>query len=72
MPRIGPISRRSFITNLRRLGFDGPYVGRRHMFMVRGPIRLWVPNPHQGDISRALLDQLLRQAGIERDEWEAL
>jgi len=30
---------------------------------------LYVPNPHQGDISRGLLAKIL-QAGIDRDEWE--
>ena len=29
-------------------------------------------NPHQGDISRRLLERLLRQAEISRDEWESL
>ena len=31
-----------------------------------------IPNPHQGDISRDLMMRILRQAGVEREEWERL
>jgi hypothetical protein len=30
------------------------------------------PIPHQGDIGRDLLARILRQAGVDRDEWERL
>jgi hypothetical protein len=40
--------------------------------MVKGQRRVYLPNPHEGDIGRELLAKLLRQAGIERDEWEKL
>lgn len=72
MPTWGPISRRDFIRALRKLGFEGPYPGGRHMFMVRGTQRLVIPNPHQGDIGIQLLSRLLRDAGIAREEWEKL
>ena len=35
-------------------------------------IRVVLPNPHQGDISRDLLARILRQAGISREEWVEL
>jgi hypothetical protein len=35
-------------------------------------IKLRIPNPHTQDISRGLLVRILRQARIEREEWEAL
>jgi len=72
MPPFGPIRRSDLIRNLRQLGFEGPYSGGKHQYLVKGQIRLVVPNPHQGDISRDLLTRILRQAGIERDEWERL
>jgi predicted RNA binding protein YcfA (HicA-like mRNA interferase family) len=72
MPAIGPIKRRDLIANLRRVGFSGPYSGARHEFMVKGELKLYVPNPHEGDIGRALLLRILRQAGIDRREWEGL
>lgn len=72
MPHLGPIKRKDLIYYLRRLGFEGPYSGRRHRFMMKGNITLWVPNPHQGDIAEDLLMRILKQARISRAEWEAL
>ncbi len=54
------------------LGFDGPYSGGRHLFMIRGALKLRIPNPHTGDISKSLLAQILRQGGISRDQWNSL
>lgn len=53
------------------LGFDGPFSGGRHEFLVRGNRRLILPNPHRGDISVDLLTRILKQAGVSREEWEA-
>jgi predicted RNA binding protein YcfA (HicA-like mRNA interferase family) len=70
MPPFGPISRRELIRCLRALGFDGPYAGGKHAFMIKDDITLRVPNPHQGDIGRELLARILRQAGVSRAQWE--
>lgn len=72
MPVIGPIHRNDLIRLLRRLGFFGPFSGGKHQFMYRGENRLVLPNPHKGDISTSLLVRILKQAGISREEWEAL
>ena len=72
MARIGPISRRTLIRNLRALGFEEPRPRGRHEIMRRGPAWVVIPNPHRGDISADLLARLLRQAGVTRDEWEKL
>lgn len=72
MPRIGPIKRTDLVQYLRRLGFDGPFPGRKHQIMHKGDISLRIPNPHRGDVSVDILTRLLRQARIQRDEWEAL
>ena len=40
--------------------------------MIKGEITLRLPNPHQSDIGKELLVRILRQAGIERGEWEIL
>jgi len=39
-----PCKRRLFIKRLRKLGFDGPYSGARHQFMVYENHRLSVPS----------------------------
>jgi hypothetical protein len=72
MPRIGAIKRKDLIYYLKLLEFDGPYVGSKHQFMVRGNTTLRIPNPHRGDISEDLLVRILKQAGISRGEWEDL
>ncbi len=72
MPPLGPITRRDFIHYLKRLGFDGPYSGGNPQYMVKGQLRLTLPNPHQHDISKEFLCRILRQAGIEVHEWETL
>ncbi|MGC9397276.1 MAG: type II toxin-antitoxin system HicA family toxin [Anaerolineae bacterium] len=71
MPRLVPVSRRELIRRLVTLGFDGPYAGGRHEFLLRGDMRLILPNPHRGEISVDLLTRLLRQARITREEWES-
>ena len=71
MPRLSPVSRREFIRRLRDLGYDGPYTGGRHEFMLRDDRRLILPNPHRQTVGADLLTRLLRQAGITRQEWDS-
>ena len=70
MPLWGPTKRRALIRGLRTLGFEGPFSGGRHEFMVKGELVLTIPNPHKGDIGPELLAIVLRQAGITRAQWE--
>jgi predicted RNA binding protein YcfA (HicA-like mRNA interferase family) len=72
MPPWGPTSRRRLIQGLRTLGFEGPHPGGRHMIMQRGDVTITLPNPHRGDIGIGLLATVLRQAGVSREEWEAV
>lgn len=72
MPPIGPIKRTDLIRYLRTLGFEGPYAGGKHQYMIKGLLRLTLPNPHHSEIGPALLTRILRQAGIDRATWEQL
>jgi len=72
MPLFVPVKRQDLISHLQQLRFEGPYSGGKHQYMVRGDVTVRVPNPHQADIGRELLARILRQAGITRNEWEAL
>ena len=72
MPRLGSIKRKDLIRYLRELGFDGPYSGGKHEYMIRSGPPLILPNPHPGDLSKGLVARILRQAGINREDWEAL
>jgi hypothetical protein len=38
--------------------------------MARGTLKLRIPNPHRSDISKSLVAEILRQAGITVKEWE--
>jgi hypothetical protein len=42
--RWAPCKRRAFIHRLRELGFEGPYSGTRHQFMVYEQHRLAIPS----------------------------
>jgi predicted RNA binding protein YcfA (HicA-like mRNA interferase family) len=72
VPVFGPVSRRDLIRNLKKLGFEGPYKGKKHDFMVKGDLTPRIPNPHRGDISRDLLGRILEQAGVSKEEWRGL
>ena len=72
MPRLGAIKRQDLIRYLKQLGFAGPYSGGKHPFMLRGNRTLSLPNPHRSEIGTGFLSRILRQAGIEKSEWEKL
>jgi predicted RNA binding protein YcfA (HicA-like mRNA interferase family) len=57
------------VRRLRELGFEGPYRGGKHPYMVKGDLVLTIPNPHRKEISVDLLRRILKRAGISREEW---
>ena len=69
MPPLSPIKRRDLIRRLRTFGFEGPYAGGKHEYMVKETLKLFIPNLHRGEISKSLLSKILRQAGIDVDDW---
>ena len=69
MPKLGPISLRTFIARMRKSGFAGPYQEGKHPYMIKRTVTLTIPNPHEKEISQDLLVRLLRQAGISRAQW---
>ena len=71
MPRLTPISWRDLILRLRKMGFDGPFQGGKHPYMIRDDVVITVPNPHRRTTSVDLLSRILRQAGVSRDQWLA-
>ncbi len=72
MPSFGPIKRKHLIRHLKQAGFQGPYAGGNHQFMIKDDITITLPNPHKSDIGRDFLSRILRQAQISRSEWEEL
>ena len=51
------------------MDFDGPFQGGKHPYMIRGDLVLTLPNPHKKEIGVDLIQRILRQAGISREEW---
>jgi len=70
MSRLQPSSWAGLVRKLKALGFAGPFYRGKHPYMIRGTIRLKIPNPHRQDIGIDLLARILRQAEISREQWE--
>jgi predicted RNA binding protein YcfA (HicA-like mRNA interferase family) len=76
MSRWTPCKKNDFIRRLRKLGFDGPYSGARHQFMVYQQHRLTVPSNSEYSISqlRMMIRELEAILGrsVSADEWNGL
>ena len=64
------VSWRKLVKNFRKLGFDGPYSGGRHLFMKKDSLKIHIPSKHKGDISTGFINEILRQAGINKEKWD--
>jgi predicted RNA binding protein YcfA (HicA-like mRNA interferase family) len=67
--KLTPVSWPEFVRRLKDFGFEGPFQGGRHPYMIKDSLVLTLPNPHRTEISVDLLVRILRQAGISRDEY---
>ena len=71
-----PLKRSEFVRRLRGLGFDGPYSGTRHQFMVLGAHRQTIPANTEYSVPqiRMLVRQVETIIGrkIRAEEWEKL
>jgi len=76
MSRWLPCKRRDFIKRLRQLGFDGPYSGTRHQFMIYEKHRLSIPSSDEYSIPqlRMMLNEVEGIIGraITVDDWSSL
>ena len=70
MPKLSPVKWSGLVKQLRELGFEGPFAGGKHPYMVKGDLVLRIPNPHRREIGPDLLARLLKQAGVSRREWD--
>jgi hypothetical protein len=71
-----PCKRRVFIKRLRKLGFEGPFSGTRHQFMVLGNYRLSIPS--NSEFSVPQLRMMIREVEaildrtLDSEEWKRL
>jgi len=76
MSRWAPCKRRDFIRRLRKIGFDGPFSGTRHQFMVYEQHRLAIPSnvEYPAPQLRMMIREVEEIIGrkITVDEWTEL
>ncbi|MCX7871255.1 MAG: type II toxin-antitoxin system HicA family toxin [bacterium] len=76
MNRWTPCKRRDFIKKLRQLGFDGPFSGTRHQYMVYNEYRLAIPSNEEYSVPqlRIMLREVSKILGreITLKEWISL
>lgn len=70
MSSLKPVSWKNLVKRLKRMGFNGPYAGGKHLFLIKGELTLTLPNPHGKDIGIGLLSKILKQAGISKKAWD--
>ena len=69
MAKLSPISWSNLVKKLKQFGFNGPYQGGKHPYMVKGDLVLTLPNPHRKEIGIDLLIRILRQANVDKERW---
>jgi len=67
--KLSPISWPKLVKKLKKFGFNGPYHGGKHPYMVKGDLVLTLPNPHRKEIGTDLLTKILRQANVDKERW---
>lgn len=76
MSRWMPCKRRDFIQRLQKLGFDGPYSGTRHQFMVYKQHHLAIPSNAEYSVPqlRMMIQEVKDIIGrdITLSEWNNL
>ena len=76
MSRWTPCKRREFIRRLRTLGFDGPFSGSRHQFLIYQQNRLTIPTNDEYSVPQ--LRMMIRETEallgreVSADEWNRL
>lgn len=64
-----PLKHRELIARLKRLGLEGPFSGGRHLYFLLGKLRLTVPNPHEGDVSRRNIKAVIDKLKMTAEEF---
>jgi hypothetical protein len=71
-----PCKRRDFMRRLRQLGFEGPFSGAKHQFMVYSQYRLTIPS--NTDYSKPQVKMMIQEVEeiigreITITEWDDL
>ena len=76
MSRWTPCKRAEFLRRLKKIGFEGPYSGSKHQFLVFHQHRLTVPSNAEYSVPQLRMmvrevEQILGRS-ISADEWNRL
>lgn len=76
MSRWTPLKRRTFVRRLRTLGFEGPYSGARHQFLIYQNHRLAIPSNAEYSVPQVRMmvkevEEILERK-ISLQEWANL
>lgn len=70
MPKIIPLSRKTLIKKLRKLGFTGPFSATRHEYLIKINHKIFVPNTHGSkDVGVPIIAEIIKQLVIDRDDF---
>jgi hypothetical protein len=76
MSQWAPCKRRVFIQRLRKLGFDGPFSGSRHQFMIFKHHRMSIPSNAEYSVPQVkmMVSEIQEIIGrtISAEEWQKL
>lgn len=76
MSRWTPCKRQEFVRRLRKLGFDGPFSGARHQFVVMGEHRLSISSNFEYSVAqvRMMIQEMegILKRKIDLQEWDQL
>jgi hypothetical protein len=68
MREVAPVKPQRLVDYLNRHGFDGPYLVEKHRFMIKGEMRMRLPDTVEQDlIGVQMLRRILTLAGIKLD-----
>ena len=62
MASLSPVSHRDLVRRLRKVGFEGPFAGGKHLYMIKDEKSSCHSKSPRGDIGPALLARILKQA----------
>lgn len=71
-----PCKRRDFIRRLKKLGFEGPYSGTRHQFMIYEQHRIAIPSNAEYSVPQLRfmireIEEIIDRV-VTADEWHEL
>ena len=76
MSQWAPCKRKEFVRRLRKLGFDGPFAGTRHHFMIYGENRLAIPSNKEYSVPQLRMMvrevEVITRRKITVEKWNSL